>query len=191
VGAFPCPRRQHLWHYTGPRSRTGAVASSSRSACVVDYPGLLGRRRRWQILQFEFAVLFCRIEVTSSPRAYLCECIATRMLDVRRVPRAMCPALAPRRTAKHCVTSGCSGERNCWSATLSAESPWLRRAPDQTHNPSVAGSSPARPTRKRRSAACSGLRVPTRTICVPRWSRIGRATVQRLMCQRRLGGLLD
>jgi hypothetical protein len=51
VGAFPCPRRQHLWHYTGPRSRTGAVASSSRSACVVDYPGLLGRRRRWQILQ--------------------------------------------------------------------------------------------------------------------------------------------
>jgi hypothetical protein len=58
----------------------------------------------------------------------------------------MCPASAPRRTAKHCVAMGCQGERNRWSTTLSAQFAWLGRAPDQTHNPSVAGSSPARPT---------------------------------------------
>jgi hypothetical protein len=55
--------------------------------------------------------------------------------DVRRVQRVMCPALAPRRIAGHCVTLGCSGERNRWSTTLSAQSSWLGRAPDQTHNP--------------------------------------------------------
>ena len=53
--------------------------------------------------------------------AHLCECIATRIHDVRRVQRVMCPALAPRRTAKHCGTLGYSGERNRWSTTLSAQ----------------------------------------------------------------------
>jgi hypothetical protein len=43
------------------------------------------------------------------------KCIATRIHDVRRVQRVMCPALAPRRTARHCETMGCSGERNRWS----------------------------------------------------------------------------
>lgn len=47
----------------------------------------------------------------------------------------MCPAMAPRRIAKHCETLGRSGERNRWSTTLSAQSSWSGRAPDQTHNP--------------------------------------------------------
>ncbi len=57
----------------------------------------------------------------------------------------MCPALVPRRTAKHSVAMVCHGERSRWSTTLSAQFAWLGRAQDQTHNPSVAGSSPAPP----------------------------------------------
>ena len=76
----------------------------------------------------------------------LCECIATGIHDVRHVQRVMCPALAPRRTAKRCAKLGCVGERNRWATALSAQSPWFGRALDQTHNPPVGGSSPPRPT---------------------------------------------
>ena len=55
----------------------------------------------------------------------------------------------------------------------------------RTHNPSVAGSSPARPTRETAGQRpVLRPRVRTRTTCVPRWSRIGRAAVQRLRRRR-------
>ena len=57
--------------------------------------------------------------------------------------------------------------------------------PARTHNPSVAGSSPARPTRETAGQRpVLRPRVRTRTTCVPRWSRIGRAAVQRLRRRR-------
>ena len=93
------------------------------------------------------------------------------------------PALAPRRTAKHCVTSGGAGERNRWSTTLSAQSHWLGRARDQTHNPSVAGSSPARPTRKTAGhTAYVALASPPCQRSAPHLPRAGHANRARI-CQ--------
>jgi hypothetical protein len=58
----------------------------------------------------------------------------------------MCSACAPRWTAKGCLTLGSIEYPKRCSEHVSAPYPWSRDTPDQTHNPSVAGSSPARPT---------------------------------------------